>query len=166
MEEKKNVQTTAAAPAKKKGFIDVFLDGGKRGVNMWLNGLVPGAIVGYLLTQILQVSGIMTVLGKVFSPIMGIFNLPGEAVACIMTSFFSLVSSCASAAALATNGVMSGEQIAIICPMLVCVGSGIQFLGRMLSVADVPGKQYGVNLVISVICAAIAGLLMRVILGV
>ena len=158
MEEKKNVQTTAAAPAKKKGFIDVFLDGGKRGVNMWLNGLVPGAIFGYLLTQILQVSGIMTVLGKVFSPIMGIFNLPGEAVACIMTSFFSLVSSCASAAALATNGV--------ICPMLVCVGSGIQFLGRMLSVADVPGKQYGVNLVISVICAAIAGLLMRVILGV
>ncbi|AEC01716.1 nucleoside recognition domain-containing protein [Parasphaerochaeta coccoides] len=157
-----NIQTTPVdVPVKKESFVDVFINGAKKGVGVWLNALLPGVVFGYALTQILQVSGLLGLLSKVFGPIMGIFGLPGEAIGPYLTSFFTLAGGCASAAALAANGILTGTQATIILPMLICIGSDIQFFGRMLAVADVPGKQYKVNFVISIICSIVAGFIMR-----
>jgi len=159
-----NEKAAAAQTAPvKQGFIDVFLSGSKKGINIWLHALLPGVVFGYCFTQILTVTGIMTFIGNICAPIMAIFGLPGEAMACFVASFFSLAGACASAAALAAQGVMNAAQATILLPMLICVGSVLQFTGRMLAVADVPSKKYWVNCVIALICSVISGLAMRVI---
>lgn len=67
--------------AQKKGLIEVFAAGCKRGFNMSINSIMPALILGYVMIQFLQLSGLMDVISAVFRPFMGVFGLPGEAVA-------------------------------------------------------------------------------------
>ncbi|WIV12137.1 hypothetical protein [Proteiniborus sp. MB09-C3] len=50
------------------------------------------------------------------------------------------------------------KQATIILPMILCIGSQVQFIGRVLAVADVPSNKYLINCAIGIICAVIAGL--------
>jgi spore maturation protein SpmB len=145
----------------KKGFIDVFLGGAKKGVNLWFNAMVPGVVLGYSAIEIFKVTGILDLISRLFTPIMGIFGLPGEAMSVLLTSFLALSGGCAAAAALAANGILNATQATIILPMILCMGSQMQFVGRVLAVADIPSKKYGINCLIGIICAIIAGLVMK-----
>lgn len=158
-------QTQGNSPAvTSKGLIDVFLDGSKKGINLWLYMLVPGTFFGYAATQILNVTGLLGILGRVFEPVMALFGLPGEAVTVLFTAVLALPGGGASAAALASEGILSARQVTILFPMIFCLGNQVQFLGRVLSVTKVEGRRYWVFMVIGLICASISGLFLNVFL--
>ncbi|WIV12153.1 nucleoside recognition domain-containing protein [Proteiniborus sp. MB09-C3] len=148
---------------KKVGFIDIFLIGARKGINLWFNALLPGVVLGYSAIEVLKVTGILDIVGKLFTPIMAVFGLPGEAMMALLTSFMALSGGCAAAASLAANGILDAKQATIILPMILCIGSQVQFIGRVLAVADVPSNKYLINCAIGIICAVIAGLFMRII---
>lgn len=148
-------------PKEKIGLIDVFIEGSKKGINLWLYMLVPGTFFGYAAIQILNVTGLIDLLGTLFAPVMSIFDLPGEAITVLFTTMLSLPGGGAAAAALASEGVLNGRQVTVLFPMIFCLGNQIQFLGRVLSVAKVDNKKYWVYPVIGLICSALSGLLMN-----
>lgn len=158
------METEETKQEKKKGFIDVSLEGFRNGLGIWFKMLVPGTMFGYALVQIFQVLGILDILGKVFGPIMAVFGLPGEAITVLFTSALVLPGGCASAASLAAQGILTGREVTILFPMIFCVSNQIQFLGRVLSTARVPSKKYWVYCVIGIVCAAICGLVMNALL--
>jgi spore maturation protein SpmB len=148
---------------RKLGFIDVILAGARKGINIWFNALLPGVVLGYAAIEVLKVTGILNLVAKLFTPVMALFGLPGEAMMALLTSFMALSGGCAAAASLAADGVINAKQATIMLPMILIIGSQVQFIGRVLAVADVPSNKYWVNCVIGLICAIIAGLVMRVI---
>jgi spore maturation protein SpmB len=161
-----NPNAQAVLPERKTGFVDVFLGGARKGVNLWFYSMIPGVVLGYSMIEVFRVTGLLDLLGNIFAPIMAVFGLPGEAMPVLLTSLLALSGGCAAAASLAAAGTLNGPQATIILPMILCLGSQLQFVGRILAVADVPSKKYWVNSLIGIICAAIAGLVMRIIVGI
>ncbi|WIV12138.1 hypothetical protein [Proteiniborus sp. MB09-C3] len=40
--------------------------------------MLPGVVLGYSAIEVLKVTGILDIVGKLFTPIMAVFGLPGE----------------------------------------------------------------------------------------
>ncbi len=79
---------------KKPSIISTFLGGCYRGFEVGIKNIVPAMILGYTLVYILQATGVMDLLGSVLSPVMGVFGLPGEAVAVLISAFFAKAAGC------------------------------------------------------------------------
>ena len=67
------------------------------------------------------------------------------------------------AMSLFNDGTLNGTHISILMPAIYLLGSKIQYLGRLLGTAGVPGKHYPVLLGISFVNAAIAMFVMKII---
>lgn len=96
----------AAAPAKAKkpSIVDTFLKGCAKGFKVGIENITPAMILGYVLVYILKETGLMDILGTVMSPVMGLFGLPGEAFAVLISAFFAKASGCATAASMYEAG--------------------------------------------------------------
>ena len=145
----------------RKGFVDSFLEGGQKGVKLWALSLLPGAIFGFATIEVLKITGILTLLSRVFAPFMGIFGLPGEAISAWLTSFLALPGGCAAVISLVSSGILDARQVAILIPMMFMVSNQVQYIGRVLAVSKVESRKYIVVCVIGVICSIIDGLLMN-----
>lgn len=147
----------------KKSIVDVFVDGTRKGLKIDLNSIIPNLVMAYVLIQILKVTGILTLLGYVFAPVMAIFGLPGEAITVLLSAWLSMGGGVGACAALFTDGLMTGTQVSIIIPAIFLMGSQAQYIGRCLGTAGVPGKYYGPMLLIAIINAVLSMLVMRII---
>ncbi len=58
---------------------DVFVKGAINGWNLITHSTIPNVLMAFVIIKILNISGLLAIIGKVFSPIMMIFGLPGEA---------------------------------------------------------------------------------------
>ena len=105
--------------------------------------------------------GIMALLGKVFAPIMGLFGLPGEAITVLLTSWLSASAGTGVAVSLLAKGTLDGHMVTILAPAIFLMGSQLQYMGRLLGVADVPKKYWPLLMLTSIINAMIAMLIMR-----
>ena len=83
---------------ERKSVIDLFMKGCYDGFNIGIKNIMPAMILGYTLVYILQATGLMTLMGNVLSPVMGIFGLPGEAFAVLISAFFAKAAGAASGA--------------------------------------------------------------------
>ncbi|KPU42473.1 inner membrane protein YjiG [Oxobacter pfennigii] len=142
-----------------------FVQGCRKGVETNLYNQVPNFIMAYVLIQILEITGLMSIIGKILGPIMGLFGLPGEAAAVLVTAFLSIAGAIGATASLVQKGTLVGIQCAILLPMIYCMGQQVQQLGRILAVAQTPKKYYGPCMIIAVINSIIAGFIMRVIVS-
>ena len=99
----------AAAPAKAKkpSIVDTFLKGCAKGFKVGIENITPAMILGYVLVYILKETGLMDILGTVMSPVMGLFGLPGEAFAVLISAFFAKASGCATAASMYEAGALA-----------------------------------------------------------
>ena len=71
------------ATNNSKVFItDVFVKGAINGWNLITHSTIPNVLMAFVIIKILNISGLLAIIGKVFSPIMMIFGLPGEAGYC------------------------------------------------------------------------------------
>jgi spore maturation protein SpmB len=142
-----------------------FLNGCRKGMEMALFNQTPNFIMAFVLIQILNVTGIMTVLANVLNPVMGIFGVPGEAGVCLVTAWLSIPGGMAAMVALAAKGVFTGYHVAILIPMMYCMGGQIQYTGRILTVVKTPTKYYFPIYIIGFITAIAIGLIMRMLVG-
>lgn len=148
---------------KKVGLIQTFMNKGKIGFSLWMNNLVPAMLFGYVVVVFLNVTGLMDVFGVVFTPIMRLFGLPGEAATCILTSYMTLPAGCAMAAALVEQGTLTARQVTVLFPMMYAVASNLLYIGRVLGGANVDSKKYPVYIVIGIVCACLGGLVLNII---
>ncbi|WP_380181362.1 YjiG family protein [Kalamiella sp. sgz302252] len=142
---------------------DIFVVGARKGFHIAIHNLMPNVIMAYVIAEMLNLLGIMAFIGKVFAPVMGLFGLPGEAVTVLLTAWLSSSAGTGVAVSLLAKGVLIGADITILAPAIFLMGSQLQYMGRLLGVADVPKKYWPLLMLTSVINAVIAMLAMRLI---
>lgn len=69
------------APAKPM-VTDVFVKGAVQGWNICVTSTIPNVLMAFVIIKILNHSGLLALIGQIFSPIMGIFGLPGRSSHC------------------------------------------------------------------------------------
>lgn len=150
------------ATNNSKVFItDVFVKGAINGWNLITHSTIPNVLMAFVIIKILNISGLLAIIGKVFSPIMMIFGLSGEAVTVLIAGWMSIGGGVGVAAALIDQGSIGVRDIAILCPAIVLMGSQVQYMGRCLGVIGTSAKRIPVLMGISIINALIAMLIMN-----
>lgn len=152
----------SAASGKRTGLIETFLEGCRKGIRMWSMSILPGTVLGFVVIQILKTTGLMQVLSVIFTPVMQLMGLPGEAISVWITSFLALSGGCAAAVSLVADGVLTARHITILLPMIFCVTNQVPFIGRVLSVSKISSKKYVLVMAIGIFTSFLAGAIMNV----
>ena len=150
-----------AKPAASSNPFDIFVIGARKGFQVAINNLMPNIMMAYVIAEILNLLGAMQFIGKVFAPMMGIFGLPGEAVTVLLTTWLSSSAGTGVAVSLLTKGILNGTHASILIPALFLMGAQLQYMGRLLGVADVPKKYWPLLMLASILNACIAMIIMR-----
>ena len=150
----------AAAPAKAKkpSIVDTFLKGCAKGFKVGIENITPAMILGYVLVYILKETGLMDILGTVMSPVMGLFGLPGEAFAVLISAFFA-------AASMYEAGALTLGQASMMLPACILMGTLIGHYARIVLVTDTNKKWHPLLIAVCLLDAAISLVIMRVILA-
>ena len=139
---------------------DIFVIGARKGFNIAINNLVPNILMAYAVAEILNLLGVMSFLGNVFGPAMTLFGLPGEAVTVVLLLGFQFCS-VGLAANMAANGMLDARHITILMPCFFLLGAQLQYMGRLLGVADVPKKYWPLLMLASLLNALCAMIIMN-----
>lgn len=142
---------------------DIFVVGARKGFNIAINNLMPNVLMAYVIAEMLNLLGVMQIIGKICAPLMGLFGLPGEAITVLLTAWLSSSAGTGVAVSLLTKGTLDITAITILAPAIFLMGSQLQYMGRLLGVADVPKKYWPLLMGVSILNAVIAMLVMRVI---
>ena len=137
----------------------VFVDGASRGLSIGFKSIIPNVLMAYVLIKVLNVTGLMDIIGRLLAPVMGIFGLPGQSATVLLASVLSMGGGVGVAGALFEEGVLNGAQLAIISPAIFLMGSLVQYSGRLLAVVDV--KHKGLLFATSILNALVAMLIMN-----
>lgn len=140
---------------------DIFVIGARKGFHIAIHNLLPNVLMAYVIAEILNLLGVMGVVGQIFAPVMGLFGLPGEAITVLLTAWLSSSAGTGVAVSLLSKGVLTGSDITILAPAIFLMGSQLQYMGRLLGVSDVPKKYWPLLMLTSIINAAIAMFVMR-----
>lgn len=163
----KTESSTTLAPGaeKKRNFVTSFVVGARKGFSMSMNNMAPNVLFAFAIIHILNLSGLSTVIGKFFGPVMGVFGLPGIAATVVMAALLSTGGGVGAAASLALNGDINAAQTGILLVGIMMFGSLVQYIGRVLGTADVDSKHYPVLIVTNIVCGLLAMLIASFILG-
>ena len=155
----------ADSPEIKKTPFDVFVDGAKKGWGIAISSIIPNVLMAFVIIHILNITGLLPLIGKLFAPIMAIFGLPGEAVTVLLGAWMSMGGGVGVAAGLFDSGQLQLKHLAIMLPAIYIMGSQVQYLGRVLGTMGVQGRYYGIMILISIVNALLSLLVMRVIVA-
>ncbi|MDD1781312.1 YjiG family protein [Enterovibrio sp. ZSDZ35] len=139
--------------AKKPMVTDIFVEGAKKGWNIATMSTVPNVLMAFVIIKALQITGALDMMGTLFSPIMAIFGLPGEAAAVLIGAWMSMGGAVGVVITLFDQGILNGEHIAILAPAIYLMGSQVQYLGRILGPIGTEGRYIPIMILISVINA-------------
>ena len=64
----------------KPNVLDLFVEGARRGFTIGTTSLLPNVVMAFVIIRILDVTGLLKIIGISFAPIMSLWGLPGEAV--------------------------------------------------------------------------------------
>jgi spore maturation protein SpmB len=146
---------------EKKTLADVFVAGARKGWNLGVANILPNVVMAFALIEILQVTGLLKIMGSVFGPVMAIFGLPGQAIAVLMGAWLSMGGGIGVAASLYAANILNGTHISILLPAIILMGAQIQYMGRLLGVAEVQTRFYPILFGICIMNACIAMIIMR-----
>ncbi|MFC0225472.1 YjiG family protein [Serratia aquatilis] len=144
---------------------DVFVAGARKGWGIATSSTLPNVLMAFVIIKALEITGTLKGLGMIFSPLMNLFGLPGEAAAVLIGGWMSMGGGIGVAVSLFANGTLTGEHLAILAPAIYLMGSQIQYAGRILGVIGTKASKIPVMIAISVINAFIAMFLMRIFIG-
>lgn len=150
--------------AKKPMVTDIFVEGAKKGWVIATTSTVPNVLMAFVFIKVLQITGALDLMGTVFSPIMAIFGLPGEAAAVLIGAWMSMGGAVGVVITLFDQGVLNGTHIAILAPAIYLMGSQVQYMGRIMGAIGTEGRYIPVMIAISVLNAFGAMLVMNVLL--
>ncbi|MDO5715522.1 MAG: nucleoside recognition domain-containing protein [Tissierellia bacterium] len=149
---------------KKREPIEVFMTGAKKGLYIGFEQILPAMILGYVVVQIFQLTGIIDLFGTIFGPVMKLFGLPGESIVVLISAFFAKAAGAATAANLYTEGIINASQATILLVPCMLMGTLVGHYARIVLVADTNPKYRKILLIIPIIDSVIGMLLMRLIL--
>lgn len=104
-----------STPNSNPVITDVFVAGRRKGWNIATSSTLPNVVMAFIIIKALEITGALKGLGLIFSPIMGLFGLPGEAAAVLIGSWMSmgvalvLLSACLIKASLPANTWLSSH---------------------------------------------------------
>ena len=150
----------------KKTVPDVFVEGARKGWHIWSLSTLPNVLMAFIIIHMLTISGLLDLIGRVFAPVMGLFGLPGEAFAVLVSAWMSMGGGVGAAAGLYGAGILTGVHIGILLPAIFLMGSQIQFMGRCLGTAEVNTRHYPILFAMSIINAFISMIIMRILIGI
>ena len=150
-----------APAAQSNNPFDIFIVGLRKGFGVAINNLMPNVIMAFVLAYILQMWGVLKFLGDTCGPVMAIFDLPGQALTVLCATWLSCGAGVGVAASLLASGNLTPHDITILSPALLLMASQIQYMGRLLGVADVPKKYWPFLMFNSVLMAGIGMFIMR-----
>ncbi len=141
--------------------LETFVTGLRKGALISVRFMLPAIIAAFVVIEMLQISGLLSLLGEHVSGVMGLFGLPGEALAVLLAAWASAAGSIGLTAGLASRGILLPEHVATLLPAILLMGSQLQFLGRILAVAGVASTRAPLMMAIGLINAVGAMLVMR-----
>ena len=130
------------AKLAKPSLMDIFVRGARKGWNIAIDNIIPNVLMAYVCIKILNVTGLLTLAGKFFAPVMAIWGLPGEAIMVLFSALMSMGGAVGVCMALYNDGGIDERSITIVIPAIYLLGSKIQYLGRLLGTAGVPSRHY------------------------
>lgn len=139
-----------------KNPLDIFIDGAKKGFNIAIYSLIPNVLMAYVIAKMLSILGIMQLLAGLFSPIMNIFSLPGEAITVLLSAWLSVSAGVGMLISLISSNLLNDTQITIITPAIFLMGAQLQYMGRLLGLAGVKKKYWPLLMLTSILNAFIA----------
>lgn len=143
---------------------DVFVKGARQGWDLATKSMLPNLVMAFVLIKALNVTGLLHYIGLVFEPMMSVFGLPGESAMILASSWLSVGGGLGVLIAFITEGVMSGEQVAIILPSMFIMGGQLQYMGRCLGVIGIKDKMLYVIMLIPIVMAIAALSFMSIII--
>ena len=147
--------------AKKPMVTDIFVEGAKKGWVIATTSTVPNVLMAFVIIKALQITGALDLMGTLFSPVMAVFGLPGEADAVLIGAWMSMGGAVGVVITLFDQGVLNGNHIDILAPAIYLMGSQMQYMGRIMGPE---GRYIPVMIAISVLNAFGAMFLMNIIL--
>ena len=142
---------------------DVFVKGARQGWDLATKSMLPNLVMAFVLIKALNVTGLLHYICLVFEPMMSVFGLPGESAMILASSWLSVGGGLGVLIAFITEGVMSGEQVAIILPSMFIMGGQLQYMGRCLGVIGIKDKMLYVIMLIPIVMAFAALTFMSII---
>lgn len=144
-----------------KNIIDHFITGAMNGWKIGINSMLPNVLMAYVLIQVLKISGLLDIIGKVASPVMALWGLPGEGLIVLMSALMSMGGAMGVAVSLHANNTLSVTDITVLTPAVYLMGSLIQYLGRCLGTAGANPRYWGIQIALCVLNAMFGMWLMR-----
>ncbi len=155
--------TAAAAPKpRKQSILDAFVSGANKGFKICTTSMLPNLIMAYVVIKILNLTGLLGLIAKVFAPIMAVVGLPGEAATVYFSAVLSGVGAAGVAAGLFEGGVLTAAHAAILYPACALMTGTVQYLGRILGAVDAPSRYYWLCVVINLAVGYLAMLVMNI----
>lgn len=150
----------------KPNIIEEFMAGAKKGFYLGVEMIAPAMILGYVLILFLNITGLMTIVGKVLAPVMAVFGLPGEAIVGLIAAFFAKAAGAAATASLYSQGVLTATQATVLFPACITMGTLVGYFVRIVIVSNANKRWHGLLLCIPIIDAVIAMLITRGLLAI
>ena len=149
----------------KPSIVEEFVAGAKKGFYIGAEMIAPAMVLAYVLIVFLEITGLMNSVGKMLSPIMAVFGLPGEAVFALVAAFFAKAAGCATAATLYSKGVITAAQATILFPACITMGTLIGHFVRIVIVSNANKQRHTLLLCVPIIDAVVAMVLTRIVLN-
>ena len=148
----------------KPSIVEEFVAGAKKGFYIGAEMIAPAMVLAFVLIQFLEITGLMTIVGKAVGPVMAVFGLPGEAVVALVAAFFAKAAGCATAATLYSKGLITAQQATILFPACVTMGTLIGHFVRIVIVSNANKRWHPLLLCVPLVDAAIVMLLTRMLI--
>jgi len=149
---------------KRENPVDMFIQGARKGWQISTNSMLPNVVMAFVIIRVLNVTGLLDLIGKAARPLMALFGPPGEGIVVLMTAFMSTGGGCGAAASLYGTGALNMTHISILMPAIFLMGSMLQYIGRCLGTAEANQKYWGAHVGISIMNALLSMVVMRVLL--
>ena len=125
---------------------------------------MPNVVMAFVIIRILDVTGLLKLIGNVFAPVMALWGLPGEAAMVIIASIMSMGGAVGMAVSLYNADSLTAAQVTMLIPAIYLMGNPVQNVGRCLGIAGVNSKHYFAIIGICVVNALLSIWAMRFIL--
>ncbi len=133
-----------------------FFSGCKSGLNLALYGILPRVMVAFIFISVLEACGAMSLIGDIFTPLMHVWSLPGEAAVVLATAILSNAAAVGTIVSLFASGTLSAADATILMPGLYLMGALFQFAARVLGTAGVSRKIWPAMFAICLVNSAAA----------
>ena len=136
---------------------DVFVKGAVQGWNIAVTSTIPNVLMAFVIIKVLNHSGLLTIFGELFAPIMAIFGLLG--------GWMSMGGGVGVAVSLFDQGLLTGEHVAIVAPSIYLMGSQVQYMGRCLGVIGIKGSNLFKIMALPIVTAFVSLFVMLIVLA-